>query len=101
MDMAVFQTTLADEHPPSALSLPLQALWTAAHGDWDLAHELAQRDEGPDGAWVHAYLHRVQGDLSNADFWYRRAERPCCRGGSEEEWEAIVRDLLAAHDSLP
>lgn len=96
MDLAVFKTSLADEQPPTDLSLPLQALWSTAAGDWDLAHELAQRDGGPAGAWVHAHLHRVEGDFRNADYWYRRAEQPSCRGSLEEEWSAIARELLAA-----
>ena len=101
MDFALFKASLADAHPPSGLSLPLLALWSAADGDWDRAHGLAQRDGGPDGAWVHAYLHRVEGDLRNADHWYRCAERACCRGSLGSEWEAITGELLAAHYSLP
>ena len=66
----------------------------AAAGDWDSAHDAAQADEGGAGDWVHAYLHRKQGDAGNAAYWYRRARRPVCQGSLEEEWEAIARALL-------
>jgi len=60
---------------------PLRALWLAGRGEWEQAHEIAQSDENLDGAWVHAYLHRVEGDTSNANYWYRRAGRPNPSGG--------------------
>lgn len=72
----------------------LLALWLDGHGDWDQAHNVAQEVEGPEGAWVHAYLHRKEGDTANAAYWYRRAGRPVGRGDLGAEWEAIVRELL-------
>lgn len=72
-----------------------QALWHEAHGDWERAHGLAQDISGPEAAWVHAYLHRVEGDLSNADYWYRRAARPPARGPLNEEWHEIATALSA------
>jgi len=78
----------------SAYSLLLQALWQDAHGDWQSAHELAQEIETPDGAWVHAYLHRKEGDEFNAIYWYRRAGRPVGKADFGEEWGSIVTELL-------
>jgi hypothetical protein len=71
------------------------ALWWDARGDWDKAHESAQDVAGPDGAWVHAYLHRKEGDEGNAAYWYRRAGCPVAKGDFQQEWEQIVRELLA------
>ena len=72
----------------------LQALWFAGRGDWELAHEIAQADDSREAAWVHAYLHREEGDTSNAAYWYRRAGRPAYTGDLRTEWETIVRELL-------
>lgn len=77
------------------LSGPLLALWWDAHGDWAKAHEAAQEIESADGAWVHAYLHRKEGDVGNAAYWYRRAGRPVAKGDLRAEWEAIVGQMLA------
>jgi hypothetical protein len=62
--------------------------------DWKPAHESAQQDEGPEGSWVHAYLHRKEGDESNAAYWYGRASKPVCPERLDEEWLNIMRDLL-------
>ena len=72
----------------------LLALWWDAKGNWDKAHEIAQDVPGADGAWVHAYLHRVEGDLDNAGYWYRRARRPAASGPLPEEWDAIAAALI-------
>jgi hypothetical protein len=72
MTLEEYRQTLAAASPPSVPPL-LQALWHDAKGDWDQAHQLAQDVSGADGAWVHAYLHRKEGDLSNARYWYRQA----------------------------
>lgn len=96
MDLSDFRASLALPEPPSGLSLALQALWRDAQGDWDGAHDLAQRDEGRAGDWVHAYLHRKEGDVGNAAYWYRHAGRPVASGGLEEEWGQIVASLLTA-----
>ena len=69
------------------------ALWWAARGEWDRAHEAAQRDDGAAAAWVHAYLHRLEGDPENAAYWYRRAGRPVASGAFEAEWTAIASVL--------
>ena len=73
----------------------LLALWWDAKGDWEQAHEVAQETGGGDGAWVHAYLHRKEGDLGNAAYWYRQAVRPVERGDLQEEWRSIVAELLS------
>lgn len=81
---------------PSSLSKPLQALLADFQGDWDRAHTLAQAANSTDGDWVHAYLHRKEGDIGNAGYWYRRAHREPV-GSSvtlEEEWEQIAAELL-------
>jgi hypothetical protein len=90
-----FAHSLADATPAGDLSPPLAALWWAAKGDWDRAHGIVQDDAGRDAAWVHAYLHRVEGDLDNAGYWYRRARREMASGPLAEEWEAIVAALVA------
>jgi hypothetical protein len=81
--------------PPGARGA-LLALWHDARGDWAKAHELAQGDDTPDGAWVHAYLHRREGDLGNAGYWYRRAGRPVAKSGLDAEWSEIAAALLGA-----
>src|SRR5262245_28323827 len=71
----------------------LRALWCEATGDWAQAHTLAQDVETADGAWVHAYLHRREGDVDNAGYWYRRAGRPAARGDLDAEWREIAQAL--------
>jgi len=95
MDLAAFRASLAAPAPPDALGLALTALWRDGKGDWDGAHQAAQDDESREGDWVHAYLHRKEGDAGNAAYWYRRAGRPVCRTTLEEEWAAIAAALLA------
>ncbi len=96
MEFAAFRATLAELSPPSGISPALRALWLAARDDWSGAHEIAQRDPTPAGAWAHAYLHRGEGDLDNAAYWYRRAGKPLATGALDAEWEEIVADLLSA-----
>lgn len=95
MTLADFKRTIADKHPPAALTPPLRALWHDAKGDWDSAHTVAQDIDDETGAWIHAYLHRKEGDLANAGYWYRRARKPECRDSLEAEWEQIATALLA------
>jgi len=94
MDFATYKRSLADDAPPEGLSMAAQALWWEAKGDWHLAHQCAQNQADAEGAWAHAYLHRVEGDLSNACGWYRRAGRPLSTASLQEEWETIARSLL-------
>lgn len=95
MDLTTFERSLDEPAAPEGLSRPLLALWQEAQGEWDAAHSLAHADKGPDGAWVHAYLHRVEGDLRNAGYWYWRAGRPAAEGALRDEWRAIATALLA------
>jgi hypothetical protein len=81
--------------PPDQLEGLLLALWWDAKGDWNRAHEIAQDVSGADGAWVHAYLHRKEGDLGNAAYWYARAGRPVAKDDLSAEWERIAVALLA------
>jgi hypothetical protein len=94
MDFAAFNSSLGQEKPPTGLTSALEALWWDAKGDWAEAHRCAQRQGDPEGAWVHAYLHRVEGDMSNAGGWYRRAGKPVSSLPLKEEWEAIARAIL-------
>jgi hypothetical protein len=94
MTLAELRATLGQAEPPSGLAPLLRALWFAGHGDWDGAHAIAQDVHTADGAWVHAYLHRQEGDAGNAAYWYGRAHRPVCKVGLDEEWADIVRTLL-------
>jgi hypothetical protein len=94
MDLSAFRASLGLNAPSPDLSPALRALWLDARGDWEGAHEAAQADEGGDGDWVHAYLHRKEGDAGNAAYWYRRAGKPVCRTSLDEEWEAIAKALL-------
>lgn len=86
-----------------ATTLPplLHALWHDAHGDWDRAHSIAQEIETPDAAWVHAYLHRKEGDAPNAGYWYHRAGRTAFEGSLHTEWTALAVHLLAAGQEQP
>jgi hypothetical protein len=94
MDLQTFRNSLSGKNPPEDLGAALNGLWWDARGDWTRAHESAQAAEGPSGAWVHAYLHRKEGDLSNAGYWYRRAGKPIATGSFEQEWDEIAAALL-------
>jgi hypothetical protein len=95
MKIQDFQRSLSASEPPPGLSEALIALWWDARGDWDRAHSHAQDDKGADGAWVHAYLHRKEGDRGNAGYWYRQAGRSFCEKSLSEEWQSISQELLA------
>ena len=89
-----FVRTLDSAAPPSDASPLLRALWHGLRGDWHEAHELAQAQDDAPGARVHAWLHRIEGDLGNADYWYRRAGRPAQRGDTRAEGLEIARALI-------
>jgi hypothetical protein len=93
---AAFKDSLVHGAPPDGIAGPLAGLWWAARGDWDKAHKIVQDDEGKDAAWVHAYLHRVEGDLPNAGYWYRAAGKPVFSAPFDAEWNGIVSALLRA-----
>jgi hypothetical protein len=94
MDLASFKSSLSASTPPVPLAPALQALWWDAKGDWDKAHGCAQEQDDEAGAWVHAYLHRKEGDAANAGYWYRRAGKTPATLPLAQEWEAIARALL-------
>ncbi|MBT9330786.1 hypothetical protein D0Y96_006990 [Acidipila sp. 4G-K13] len=94
MNASDFRRTLDQNEPPAGLPPLAEALWREAHGEWDRAHQIAQDVPGRDGAWVHAYLHRKDGDTSNAGYWYGQAGRPLPEMTFDEEWEQIAAALL-------
>jgi len=94
MTLDELKATLHSPSPPAGLPDTILALWYDARGDWDAAHRVAQDIDGADGAWIHAYLHRKEGDIGNAGYWYRRAGRPPASGSLESEWGAIASALL-------
>jgi hypothetical protein len=91
-----FKRSLVKSEPPTGLSTALIALWWAGKNDWDKAHKLVMHDDSAECAWVHAYLHRLEGDLDNARYWYGQARRPAAAGELADEWAAIVAALLGA-----
>ncbi len=96
MKLSDFEQSLQAAAPPTTFHLALQALWWDAKGNWEKAHECAQADEGdPSCDWVHAYLHRKEGDASNAGYWYRRAGKPVANVALPDEWRAIVEASIA------
>lgn len=97
MTPAELKRSLLNPKPPAGLSPALAALWWAGKKDWDKAHKLVMSEEGADCAWVHAYLHRLEGDLDNARYWYRQAHRKPAAGELAAEWSSIAAALLAAN----
>jgi hypothetical protein len=89
-----FKQSLQEEQVPQGLSQVLESLWLDAKGDWEAAHMVVQDIETKEAAWIHAYLHRKEGDAANAAYWYRRAGKPVFTAGLEQEWESIVKALL-------
>jgi hypothetical protein len=96
MNATAFKASLSQAAPPAGLPAPLESLWWVAKGAWDKAHRLVQDEDSKDTAWVHAYLHRVEGDLPNARYWYGTAGKPAATVSLEAEWQAIVGSLLGS-----
>ena len=94
MDLSQFKATFTGDTPPDHLPIELRALWKAHQDDWEGAHDLVDDKPGTNAAWVHAYLHRVEGDEWNAGYWYRRAKKTTPNQSLEEEWETITSALL-------
>ena len=95
MTPAAFKRSLGKPQPPAGMEPALVALWWAGKDKWSRAHDVAMQGEGADSAWVHAYLHRRDGDLENAQYWYRQARKRPATGTIEAEWAAIAAELLA------
>jgi hypothetical protein len=96
MDLAGFKASVDAAAPAEGLSRPLMALWWMKKGDWEQAHSTAQADHSKNGAWVHGHLHRVEGDLDNAGYWYGQAGRSRSTRPVDEEWDDIAATLLAS-----
>ena len=94
MEFENFISTLAAPSPPEIVSAYLQAMWFDAKGDWNKAHDIIQDIDDSKAALIHAYLHRKEGDSSNARYWYNRAGKPFPAVSLQQEWEQIVKDLL-------
>ncbi len=93
-----FESSLEDGAPPAHAAPPLRAIWHGLRGDWATAHEIVQAENDRDSAWVHAWLHRVEGDLANAGYWYGQAGRPTGQGATRAEGLAIARALAGLPD---
>ena len=95
MNLKEFKSTLSSDIPPSNISEYLKALWYDAKGDWEKSHNIVQDIHTSTGSWIHAYLHRKEGDIGNADYWYGMAgrKRPALSLG--EEWEEIAEEVVS------
>ena len=94
MTLNEFKASLKNDAPPAGSNTLLQSLWYDGKGDWETAHNIAQEIHSNHGSWIHAYLHRKEGDKSNASYWYHMADRPFPTVGLEEEWEELVNSFL-------
>jgi hypothetical protein len=94
MTLTEFKSTLLQANPPAGSAPAVTGLWWAANDNWDKAHKLIMDEGGKDCAWVHAYLHRVEGDIENAGYWYRQAGKSAADGPLQAEWDAIATELL-------
>ena len=101
MTPKAFRLTLSHASPPREVDPPLAALWWAKKGDWDMAHRLVMDETSREAAWVHAYLHRAEGDIGNAHYWYRQARRDPADGALDAEWDAIAAALLGRGGASP
>jgi hypothetical protein len=95
MTPAEFKSSLTSSRPPQNMGGLLKSLWYDAKGDWEKAHETAQEIPTKDGSWIHAYLHRKEGDNFNASYWYTRAGREMPTVPLEKEWETILIELIS------
>ena len=94
MTLEEFKSSLKNSAPPNDLTPLLKSLWYDGKNNWEMAHNIAQDIHSNDGSWVHAYLHRKEGDLGNASYWYSRAGRRMPEGSLEEEWKDIAKEFL-------
>src|SRR3546814_17957780 len=100
MDIDAFRASLAEPTPPKGATPLLKALWHAAREEWEAAHHIAQDVDSADGAWVHAYLHRVEGDEDNAGYWYRSAGTPHCERSLQSEWPERSEERRAGKEGV-
>jgi hypothetical protein len=94
MTLSDFRDSLKNQNPPAGLSPLLKSLWFDGKGDWETAHDIAQEIHNDNGSWIHAYLHRKEGDSGNASYWYHMANRPFPTSTLDEEWEQLVEKFL-------
>ena len=94
MTFEEFSTSLSDANPPANLSVYLTAMWHDGKNEWDKAHDIIQDVNDKTAAWIHAYLHRKEGDVFNANYWYNRASRRMPGYTLQQEWEEVVKELL-------
>lgn len=94
MNFDEFKASLNSNHPPMGINKLAEAMWYEGKGDWETAHNISQDVDTAEGSWVHAYLHRKEGDLGNASYWYSRAGKRRPQLSLDEEWEEIVKELL-------
>lgn len=94
MTLAQFKDSLTNSSPPEVSPL-LQAMWYDGNGNWNKAHDIAQEINSREGSWIHAYLHRKEGDLSNAQYWYYKAKRIMHAHTLQQEWEELVQEFIA------
>ena len=93
MEISFLRNSLKQNDPPQNLPIHLKALWYDAKGNWQKAHNLIQDLNDNTAAWIHAYLHRKEGDMGNADYWYSRAGKKMPQFSLEKEWEQLVNAL--------
>ena len=98
MDLQAFKESLLSNNCPSGISVYLQALWYDAKDKWNKAHDLIQDIPDKNASWIHAYFHRKEGDISNADYWYHKAGRKRPAVTLNEEWEEIVTNFIASSE---
>ena len=94
MNFEEFRQTLSSSGPPADLTGYLLSLWYDAKGDWERSHTIIQDMHDNKAAWIHAYLHRKEGDIGNADYWYRRARKKRPSVTLNDEWEEIVKEII-------
>src|SRR5215470_2895705 len=99
MNLTDFKESLKAENPPSGISNYLEALWYDAKGNWNKSHEIVQDLHSSEAAWIHAYLHRKEGDISNADYWYSVARKKRSDVTLEEEWEILASNFFSSKDA--
>lgn len=94
MNYNEFIDSLRQAHPPAGISGELKALWFDGKEDWESSHNIAQDIDDKNGSWIHAYLHRKEGDIFNARYWYNKAGKPEFKGTLKEEWELLVKHFI-------